>query len=273
MQGHTLGGADVAEVKQHFVRVTGLPADVAEGLFGGMPQILKRQLSQTDAERIAATLRAIGAAAIVERELVGTEEETPEGIRVVAAPLNAGPPTVIPGSEPLPVSTPAPSWHARLLHAIRAKSALVIGGAVLVAGVIMFAPVADELVRNLRHDPAPAQVAPKRTPAPDTAPSAPVMNATLLHGPWRCVDQRTGASTYWSYGEDGALIFHGDVLSDKPPPPAIAASAPTGWKLDGQRLFHTYAQRAPDTYTVADLSLARLRYGNERGLDIQCRRP
>jgi hypothetical protein len=273
MQGHTLGGADVAVVKQHFVRVTGLPAGVAEELFGGMPQVIKRQLSQTDAERIAATLRAIGAAAIVERELVGTEEETSEGIRVVAAPLNAGPPTVIPGSVALPVGTPVLSWHARLLRTMRANLPLVIGGAALVVGAILLFPVADELVRNLRHDPAPVPVAPKRTPAPDPAPSAPVMNATLLHGPWRCVDQRTGASTYWSYGEDGALIFHGDVLSDRPPPPAIAASAPTGWKLDGQRLFHTFAQRAPDTYTVSDLSLARLRYGNERGLDIQCRRP
>jgi len=106
MQGHTLGGADVAVVKQHFVRVTGLPAGVAEELFGGMPQVIKRQLSQTDAERIAATLRAIGAAAIVERELVGTEEETSEGIRVVAAPLNAGPPTVIPGCSGEPPAPP-----------------------------------------------------------------------------------------------------------------------------------------------------------------------
>ena len=273
MQGHTLGGADVDQVKQHFVRVTGLPAHVAEELFGGMPQVIKRQLSQTDAERIAATLRAIGAAAIVERELAGTEEETPEGIRVVAAPLNAGPPTVIPGSVALPVSTPAPSRQERLLRAVRAKLPLIIGGAALVAGAILVAPVADDLVSSLRRDPAPAQVAPMRKPAPDTAQSAPPMNATLLHGPWRCVDQRTGASTYWSYGVNGALIFHGDVLSDQPPPPAIAANAPTGWKLDGRHLFHTFAQRAPDTYTVADLTLSRLRYGDERGLDIQCRRP
>jgi hypothetical protein len=272
MQGHTLGGADVAEVKQHFVRVTGLPARVAEELFRGMPQVIKRQLSQTDAERIAATLRAIGAAAIVERELAGTEEQTPEGIRVVAAPLNAGPPTVIPGSVALPVSTPAPSRYARLLRATRAKLPRIIGGAVLVAGAILLAPVADDLVRSLHRDSAPAQVAPKRTPAPDTAHPAP-MNAALLHGPWRCVDQRTGASTYWSYGEDGALIFHGDVLSDQPPPRAIAASAPTGWKLEDRHLLHTFAQRAPDTYTVADLTLSRLRYGDERGLDIQCRRP
>jgi hypothetical protein len=273
MQGRTLDGADVNEVKQHFVRVTGLPTSVAEQYFGGMPQSIKRHVSQTDAERIAATLRAIGAAAIVERELPGTEDETPEGVRVVAAPLNAGPPTVIPGSEPLPVSTPAPSRSARLLRAMRAKLPLIFGGAALVTGAILLAPVADDLLRNWRPAPPPVQVAPKPTPEPGVAQSALPLNATLLHGPWRCVDQRTGASTFWTYVESGVLIFHGDVLSDQPPPPAIAASAPTGWQLDGRHLLHTFAQRAPDTYTVADLSLARLRYGNERGLDIQCRRP
>ena len=99
------------------------------------------------------------------------------------------------------------------------------------------------------------------------------MKETSLHGPWRCTDQRTGVSTYWSYGANGVLTFHGDVLTDGPAPPGIAASAPIGWKLDGQRLFHTFAQRAADTYTVSQLTLARLRYGDERGFDIECRRP
>jgi hypothetical protein len=274
MQGRTLDSADVAEVKRHFVRVTGLPPSVAAQFFGGAPQVIKRQLPLPDAERIAATLRAIGAAATVERELPGTENETPEGIHVIATPLNAGPPTIIPGSVALPVSTPALSRQARLLRAVRAKLPLILGGGALVAGAILLAPFAEDLMRDWRRNPAPAEVAPTRTPEPDIAQSAPPpLNATLLHGPWRCVDQRTGASAYWSYVESGALIFHGDVLSDRPPPPAIAASAPTGWKLDGRHLLHTFAQRAPDAYTVTDLSLSRLRYGDERGLDIQCRRP
>ena len=273
MQGRTLDGADVKEVKKHFIRVTGLPTLTADELFDGTPQVIKRQLSQTDAERIAATLRAIGAAAIVERELAATEEETPEGIRVVAAPLNAGPPTVIPGSEPLPVDAPAPSLQARLLRAVRAKLPLFLGGAALVAGAIVLAPVVDDLVLNLRPNPAPAQVAAVRTPEPEVAQSPPTMNPTLIHGPWRCVDQRTGAFNYWTYMESGALIFHGDVLSDRPPPAAIAASAPTAWQIDGRQLLHTYAQRAPDTYIITDLTLSRLRYGDGRALDIQCRRP
>jgi len=51
MQGRTLGGADIEEVKKQFVRVTGLPMSVAEQMFGGMPQVVKRQLAQPDAWR------------------------------------------------------------------------------------------------------------------------------------------------------------------------------------------------------------------------------
>ena len=272
MQGRALGGADIGEVKRHFVRVTGLPVTVAEQLFGGMPQVIKRRVAQTDAERIAATLRAIGAAATVEIEPPGTEDETPEEIRMVAHPFNHGPPTIIPGSMAPPDSTPAPSRHARWLRTLRSKKwSLLRDAALLVAGAVLLAPIADSLLETTRPTPAPARVAPKRPAA--TVPSAPVMTATLLHGPWRCTDQRTGVSTYWSYGANGVLTFHGDVLSDGPAPSGAATSAPTGWNLEGQRLSHTFAQRVPDTYTVAELTLARLRYGDERELDIECRRP
>jgi hypothetical protein len=268
MQGRALGNADLDEVKRHFVRVTGLPPGVAEHLFGGMPQVIKRQVPQTDAERIAATLRAIGAAATVEREAPGTEDETPEGIQVVATPIHAGPPTIIPGSEPLPATTSVPSRHARLLRAVCAKWPLLAGATALVAGAILFAPVADDLLADMRRTPAPARAAPTRAPATETVPSAPVLSATSLHGPWRCTDQRTGVSTYWTYSANGTLIFHGDALSDR-----VTASATSGWKLDGQHLIHTFAQRAPSTYTVSELTLSRLRYGDDRDLEIQCRRP
>lgn len=273
MQGRTLDGAAVDEVKRHFVRVTGLPAAVAEQFFGGGPQVIKRQVQQTDAERIAATLRAIGAAATIERELPGTEDKTPEGIQVVATPLNAGPPTIIPGSVALPASAPAPSRHARWLRAVGAKWPMLLGGIVFVAGAILLAPVVDDLVASLRRTSAPAQAAPKRAPTPEGAQTAQVMNPTLMHGPWRCTDQRTGVSKFWSYGADGALIFYGDVLRDGPPPSGVDTPAPTGWKLDGHNLQHTFAQHAPETYTVTELTLARMRYGDERGLEIQCRRP
>jgi hypothetical protein len=273
MQGRTLGGADVEEVKRQFVRVTGLPATVADGLFGGMPQVVKRQLTQADAERIAATLRAIGAAATVERELQGKEDETPEGIRVVATPLNAGPPTVIPGMEPPPVEIAPVSRQRRWLDTMREKWPLILGGLALVAGAILLEPFAADLVGRMRRSPAPAPVAAKPAPPPEVVEPVTELNANFLQGPWRCTDQRTGASTYWSYAADGALIFHGDVLKEGGAPRGAAASAPTGWKLEGRRLLHTFAQRAPDTYAVADLTLTRLRYGDERGLEIQCRRP
>ena len=64
-----------------------------------------------DAERIAATLRAIGAAATVEREIAGSEEESAAEIRIIANPLNSGPPTIIPGTGPA-TSEPANASRA-----------------------------------------------------------------------------------------------------------------------------------------------------------------
>jgi len=120
---------------------------------------------------------------------------------------------------------------------------------------------------------APPRVAPKPSSVPETAELPSAMNANLMHGPWRCTDQRTGVSTYWSYVANGALILHGDVLTDGPPPRGVGASLPAEWKLEGNQLLHIFAQRAPDHYTVAELTLARLQYGDGRGLEIQCRRP
>src|SRR5215218_9822865 len=93
MQGRVLGTADIAGVKREFVRVTGLPVSVADDMFGGMPKVIKRKAEQSDAERIAATLRAIGAAATVEREVgeFDNDDDTDEGINIIAAPLGNGP--------------------------------------------------------------------------------------------------------------------------------------------------------------------------------------
>ena len=275
IQGRTIGGADVDEVKNHFVRVTGLPLGVAEQMFGGMPQVIKRQVQKTDAERIAATLRAIGAAATVEREVPGADDETAEGALVIATPFNNGPPTIIPGSVTLPDVSSAMARRARMRRAMRSKWTLLGAGAVLVAGAILLAPLIEEYLPGMSGASAPAPVAATRAPATDVEPvqPVPVINAALLQGPWRCTNQRTGVSAYWSYTANGGLIFHGDVLSEKPPSRAIAASAPNQWTLFGQRLSHVYEQRAPDAYTVVQLSLTRLRYGGERGLKIECRRP
>ena len=275
IQGRTLDGADVEEVKHQFVRVTGLPPSVAAGLFGGMPQVIKRQVRQPDAERIAATLRAIGAAATVEREAAGADDEASGGAVVITTPFNNGPPTIIPGMVVVPEVSPAAARRTRLRRALRSKWTLVGGASIVVAAAILLAPTLEDLVGGGSSAPQRAPVAPTRTAASEVEPpqTMPVINPTLLQGPWRCTNQRTGVSAYWSYGANGALIFHGDILSEKPPPRDLAESAPVGWTIVGPRLLHTYPQHAPDTYTLAQLSLTHLRYGGERGLEIECRRP
>jgi len=272
MQGRALGGADLGEVKRNFIRVTGLPARVAEELFGGMPQVVKRKMLQKDAERIAATLRAIGAAATVERELAEGEEAGDE--INVATPLMNGPPTVVPGSEPTTQAPATRSPFARALGNVREHWKPIVGVVVLIAAAIGLAPFADDLLSHLRRAPAPAAtVAAKPAANADVAESAPMPNATLIHGPWRCTDQRTGESTYWSYNADGSLVYHGDVLRDKPAPPSPNAPAPTGWKIEARRLVQTYAQRAPVSYSLTNLTLTRLRYTDDRLLEVECRRP
>ncbi len=277
MQGRTIGGADLEEVKKHFVRVTGLPMNVAEQMFGGMPQVVKRQVAQPDAERIAATLRAIGAAATVERELLDAEDDSPQGIRVAATPLHNGPPTVIPGMETTPVTTFAPSRYTKFMRKMRGKWSWVIGLAVLVPVGILLAPFIEEFLADQRPPPAPAPVRaapPKFADAGEPAPTAPlVVNVAWLRGPWRCTDQRTGESKYWSYVDNGTLVFHGDVLSDKPPPITVTAYAPNEWVIDGHKLIHKNSQRVPDIYKLEGLTLTRLRYTDGKKLEIECRRP
>ena len=272
MQGRTLGGADSAVVKREFVRVTGLPVRVADDMFSGMPNVIKRRVEQADAERIAATLRAIGAAATVERE-IGTPDAgdaTHEGIEIIAAPLGNGPPTVAPGMAP-PEPAPPPrqkTW----VRQVCAKWPLAFGTLALVGAVAYFADEVSGWVSSFR--PAPVAATPKssgRAASAEPAPAAVTLNPTLLHGPWRCVDQRTGLGAYWSYAVDGALVFHGDVLSDRPA--ATAASAATGWKIEGAKLVHRHAQGETEAYNVSQLTLSRLRYAGERGLEIECRRP
>jgi hypothetical protein len=101
--------------------------------------------------------------------------------------------------------------------------------------------------------------------------AAVALNASLLHGPWRCVDQRTGLGVYWSYAADGGLVFHGEVLSDRAAP--AGSGSAVGWRLDGAKLLHKHAQGEVDAYKVANLTLSRLRYVGDRGLEIECRRP
>ena len=271
MQGRTVGGVELATVKREFVRVTGLPVRVADEMFGGMPKVIKRKLAEADAERIAATLRAIGAAATIERE-VGTpdDDESDEGIEIIAAPMGHGPPTVIPGMVPQEAASPR-SRRMAWLRDLGEKLPMVLGTCAVVGAGVYFAPEVSGWVSSFR--PAPEVAKPKQAARPPAAESADAdvqFNASLLHGPWRCVDQRTGLGVYWSYAADGSLVFHGDVLSDRP---ATNAVAPTAWKLEGGKLVHRHEQGEVDAFKVAFLSLTRLSYVGERGLEIECRRP
>jgi len=270
MQGRTVGGADLAAVKREFVRVTGLPVNVADDMFGGMPKVIKRKLAEDDAERIAATLRAIGAAATIEREsgAVEGEDDTDEGINIIAAPLGNGPPTVIPGMAP-PAAAPPPKGK-QWMDGVRHKAPIVLGTLAILGAAVYFAPDVSGWVSSFR---SPAPPAPKTTAAAESAQAATAtgpLNVSLVHGPWRCVDQRTGLGVYWSYGSDGALVFHGDVLSDRSAPPSTAA---TGWRIDGAKLLHKHAEGEVDAYNVSVLTLSRMRYVGERGLEVECRRP
>lgn len=271
MQGRTVGGADVAVVKREFVRVTGLPVRVADDMLGGMPKVIKRRAEQADAERIAATLRAIGAAATVERETPGAaDDDTPdEGIEIIASPLS-GPPTVAPGM--MPQEAPPPPKKRRLpLGDLKEKLPALLGAFALLGASVYFGPDVSDYIASLRKPAtaATANAAAATAAATSAAGQSVTYNVTLVHGPWRCVDQRTGLGVYWSYNADGTLVFHGEVLSDR----AVVADAPKTWRVEGGKLLHQYAGGEADAFRLDFLSLARLSYTGGRGLEVECRRP
>lgn len=271
MQGRTVGGADIAAVKREFVRVTGLPVRVADDMFGGMPKVIKRKVEQSDAERIAATLRAIGAAATVEREAPGAvdDDDTYDGgIDIIASPLS-GPPTVAPGMAP-PEAAVAPRKESRLGD-LREKGPALLGLVAVFGAVAYFGPEATDWIMSFKQPATPPVAKAKAAAVQAGAGQNVTFNVSLIHGPWRCVDQRTGLGVYWSYHADGGLVLHGDVLSDRPS--AGQGDAPTAWVMDGAKLVHKHAQGEGDAFKVAFLSLSRLRYVGERGLEIECRRP
>ena len=111
LQGQVAHGADVSEVKREFMRITALPSSVTDRLFGGMPKIIKRQVLEADAERIALTLRAIGAPATIERESEAGPDAGPEGPATLA-PLGGTDTIAFHDSPPVeaPVSSKTSRW-------------------------------------------------------------------------------------------------------------------------------------------------------------------
>lgn len=269
LQGHVAHGVTLADVKQQFARVTGLPPSVTDRLFGTTPNVIKRQVPQADAERIVTTLRAIGASVTLEPDFQGPAAGGLDPVTVPAIPsfrhIDLPP-------EPAP-SPPATSGNR--LRKLR-KLALPLGVVVpLVAGALYFAPEFEAFVRELRKPPAAAAVAvaPKK-PTTDAAaaPEAPALNASLLHGPWRCTNQQDGSSTYWSYRADGTLAYLGDDLRHGDQP-IMGADIPTGWSLDGRRLRLGFDNGSARQVTLDRLSLTQVDYYDARGSVTRCSRP
>ncbi|MBK9116093.1 MAG: hypothetical protein IPM22_10775 [Betaproteobacteria bacterium] len=208
LQGHVAHGVTLSDVKQQFARVTGLPPSVTDRLFGTTPNVIKRQVPQADAERIVTTLRAIGASVTLEPDFQGPAAGGLDPVTVPAIPSFRHIELPL---EPQVAAEPPPAWRrqARKLGKFAVPAA---GIALLAAAALYFAPEVEELVRGLRKPASLAVAAPARKAAtePAAARDTPTLNASLLHGPWRCTNQNDGSSTYWNYRADGTLAYLGD---------------------------------------------------------------
>ncbi|MEP7330381.1 MAG: hypothetical protein ABI777_14320 [Betaproteobacteria bacterium] len=271
LQGRTAGEVDMATVKREFARVTGMSEDVTERVFAQVPHPLKEGVPKADAERIAGTLRAIGAAVTVERDLLTSLDAVDGGVHELAPLAHRGPPTVAAGSEPAPEAVP-PTAAQRLRKKLRPYLLLLLGAPLAAALLFVSAPYLDEML--LPTGPAPVTPTDKSvTPPTDDAPVSPVnVKIDLLYGPWRCTDQRTGISVFQSLGADGTFIAHGNTFKEGAPL-VEDDNTPRRWELTNGRLVFTFANKPPVAYMVRDANLTQLRYGDGLNLDIQCRRP
>lgn len=265
LQGHAQQGVALDEVKRQFSYVTGLPPSVTEQLFGTAPTVIKRQVPAADAERISMTLRAIGATVTVEPVFhnpvpVGLDPVTVPGLPMAAAPIELPPP---PATEQA-AQAPTRRRNPRLVKAVLAVT--------IVAGTLVVAHQYQETLRSSRTSATPVPAANRPAAAVDAPPEVPAFKIAHIVGPWRCTDQNTGTSTYWEYGEDGAMAYFGDDLgrSDKP---LARPGLPTGWTLEGNRLSLRYDAAPPRTVTLDALSLSALDYRDAQGDQIRCRRP
>lgn len=270
LQGHVAQGADLADVKHQFTRVTGLPPSVTDQMFRSTPNVIKRQVPQADAERIVTTLRAIGASVTLEPDFQGPSAGGLDPVTVPAIPsyrqidLRTDPPT--PG--------PAPSSWRRHARKLLRLGLPIVGIALLVAAALQFAPEFGTFVRGLRKpSPAPVAAPERKSPADAVAASeTSSMNASHMHGPWRCTNQSDGSSTYWHFRADGTLAYLGDDLKhgDVPiPGPDIFAH----WTLDGSRLRLETGGGASRQFTLDRLTLTQLDYFDAKGDATRCSRP
>jgi hypothetical protein len=265
LQSHAQQGAALEEIKRQFSSVTGLPGTVTEQLFATAPTVIKRQAEQADAERISQTLRAIGANVTVERVFhtpvpVGLDPVTVPGLPMAAAAIE------------LPPSPEAEQVTRPLLRRRATRLAKAVMAAVILAGAIVVAYQYEETLREARKPPRQVPVAKMPANAADAPPEVPAFKPAHIVGPWRCTDQNTGASTYWVYGEDGALAYYGDDAhrGDKP---ISRPGLPIAWALDGNRLTWRYEAAPSRTVVLDTLVLMQLDYRDAQGDAVRCRRP
>jgi hypothetical protein len=264
LQGQVQPGVALDDVKRQFAKVTGLPESVTEQLFGAAPTVIKRQVAQADAERISLTLRAIGAVVTVEPVFntpapVGLDPVTVPGLPMAA------------GIELPPAPAPEPE-AATPKRQPRTRAAKAVLAALVAIGAMVAAYQYEEWINAARRVPAKSPAAPAPSMAGDAVPEAPAIKPAHIIGPWRCTDQATGASTYWEFGESGALLYYGDDLAHGDKPIAIPG-LPVGWTLDGKRLTLRFEAAPPRPLTLDRLTLSQLEYRDTRGEDIRCRRP
>ncbi len=267
-QGRAVKGMDTVEVRREFMRVTGLSESVTEHLFTGMPKVLKRQVSEADAERISQTLRAIGAVVTVERELAPVPGVRAAGVTPLTTPTVA-PAVTPPLIDGMPTEVAASAAPSRK----RPSRRTVIAGVLLVLLAVLAAPAYEDLVLRLRNKPKDVPTAPVRKATADSepAPEAPVFNPAALHGSWRCTNQTTGVSTYWVYLPDGALVYQGDDL--KHGERAITGpDFPVRWTLDPEWLTWDFEAKPPLRFVLLELSPARLYYRDPKADVTRCQR-
>jgi hypothetical protein len=264
---HFAPGSDPAAVKREFARVTGLTREVTEQLFAGSSTVLKRQVTRADAERIAATLRAVGVHTTVELE----------GGAPDAVPL--GDPTVAPAmATPDPAAT-KPSSAKRFAGRLRTYTNVALMTGVLALLVWALVPVYERM-RPPVTTATPAKSAgqaPVRAPAAEEEAAAPAaLKASNLEGPWRCTDQRTGLVQYWLYRKDGSLVYNGEKDFTKGEMPPAGPDVPTGWELVGNKVRWLYPGKPPEAAranTVRELTLTRFDFDDSKGESVACRRP
>lgn len=256
-------GADPAAVKREFARVTGLTQGVTEQLFGVASTVIKRQVAKADAERIAATLRAVGVQTTVELE-GGAPDNVP-----------LGDPTIAPAIDALAGPAAKPSQAKRFAGRLRRYADVGL----MLAALAGLGWALLQLYDYLHPPVAPVRAAPKPAAAvaAEPPPAAPApLKAANLEGPWRCTQQRTGLVEYWLYRMDGTLVFNGEADFSKGEKLLQGPDVPDGWRLVGNRVLWLYPGKGEDAAranTATELTLTRFDFEDVKGDATSCRRP